>query len=152
LRVGNGEMERRIASTVHLAFLSSVGVFGLILWVARRNGAATLDTSGRNGTATGLMLFLGIAEVAWAGWFGRRVLLRRSGDALARVRSCFFLRFAAAEAVGVFGLMAGFLGASAVTIGLFLAISVASLAAAAPSREAWQSALDTASGPAGPLP
>lgn len=140
----NVERERQIASTVHLAFLSSLGVFALIVWIARRNGAATLDTSGRNGTATGLMLFLGIAEVAWAGWFGRRLLLRRSGDALARVRSCFLLRFAAAEAVGVFGLMAGFLGASAVTIGLFLAIALAALAAAAPSREAWKSAVDVA--------
>ena len=140
----NAERERQIASTVHLAFLSSLGVFALILWIARRNGAATLDTSGRNGTPTGLMLFLGIAEVAWAGWFGRRLLLRRSGDALARVRSCFFLRFAAAEAVGAFGLMAGFLGASAVTIGLFLAVAAAALAAAAPSREAWRSALETA--------
>ena len=140
----NGEKERQIASTVHLAFLSSLGVFALIVWIARRNGAATLDTSGRNGTATGLMLFLGIAEVAWAGWFGRRLLLRRSGDALARVRSSFFLRFAAAEAVGVFGLMAGFLGASAVTIGLFLAIALAALTAAAPSREAWKSAVDLA--------
>ena len=140
----NGERDRQIVSTVHLAFLSSLGVFALILWIARRNGAATLDTSGRNGSTTGLMLFLGIAEVAWAGWFGRRLLLRRSGDAIARVRSCFFLRFAAAEAVGVFGLMAGFLGASAVTIGLFLAIAVAALAAAAPSREAWKSAVDAA--------
>ena len=144
MRVDNGERERQIVSTVHLAFLSSLGVFALILWIARRNGAATLDTSGRNGSTTGLMLFLGIAEVAWAGWFGRRLLLRRSGDAIARVRSCFFLRFAAAEAVGVFGLMAGFLGASAVTIGLFLAISGAALAAAAPSRDAWKSAVDTA--------
>lgn len=140
----NGERERRIAATIHLAFLSSLGVFALILWIARRNGVATLDTSGRNGTATGLMLFLGIAEVAWAGWFGRRLLLRRSGDVLARVRSCFFLRFAAAEAVGVFGLMAGFLGASPVTIGLFMAIAVAALAAATPSREAWKSAVDAA--------
>jgi hypothetical protein len=144
LRVESGERQRQIASTVQLAFVSSLGVFALILWIARRNGAATLDTSGRSGTATGLMLFLGIAEVAWAGWFGRRLLLRRPGDALARVRSCFFLRFAAAEAVGVFGLMAGFLGASAVTIALFMVISGASLAAAAPSRKAWKSAIDLA--------
>jgi len=98
------------------------------------------------------MLFLGIAEMGWAGWFGRRLLSRRSGDALPRVRLSFFLRFAAAEAVGVFGLMSGFLGASAPTIGLFLALSAAALVVAAPSREAWQTALETAGGTGGPLP
>ena len=152
MRVQNAERERRIASTVHLSFLSSIGVFALILWIARRGAAVTLDSAGRNATATGLMLFLGIAEVGWAGWFGRRLLVRGSGEALPRVRSCFYLRFAAAEAVAVFGLMAGLLGSPAVTIGLFLGVAAAALAAAAPSREAWQSALATAGGPAGPLP
>lgn len=148
----DSEKERQIVSTVHVSFLSSIGVFALVLWIARRGGAAPLDTAGRNGTATGLMLFLGIAEVAWAGWFARRLLSRSTDQPVARVRSCFFLRFAAAEAVGVFGLMSGFMGAGAITVGLFFAIAVAALVVAAPSREAWHSALDAASGPAGPLP
>jgi hypothetical protein len=142
--VSDNEKERQIVSTVHLAFLSSIGVYALVLWIARRSGAAPLDRSGRVGTIAGLMLGLGVAEVFWAGWFARRLLARRSGSALARVRSSFFLRFGAAEAVAVFGLMAGFLGASALTAALFYAVSAAALLLAAPSREAWRAALDAA--------
>jgi hypothetical protein len=84
---------------------------------------------------------IGVAQyvlVTW--WLGRR-LPGPSAGARHRVRSFFLIRFAAAEAIGIFGLIVGFLGARAVVAGALLAVSCLAMLAATPTREAWEAAV-----------
>lgn len=136
-----GENERRIASLVHAVFLASVGVFALVLWFARRGGGAPADPTGRAETLAFVLLLIAAAECLGADRLGRRRLRRGSADPISRVRVFFVVRFGAAEAAAVFGLMLGFLGGGAVAVGLLFGLSVAALLLAAPSREAWAEAL-----------
>ena len=140
------EKDRRLVGLVHVVFLASIGVYAVVLWIARRGGSAPLDPGGRAPALGIVLLALGAGEISWANWLGRRQLSRGSRDALSKVRSFFFLRFGAAEATAVFGLMLGFLGGSVAAVGLLFALSAAALVLAAPSRAAWNEAMALASG------
>ncbi|MGH9364062.1 MAG: hypothetical protein ACRD1B_02185 [Thermoanaerobaculia bacterium] len=144
--MNEGEKDRRLASLVHMAFLASIGVYLILIVVARRGGAAPTDPTGRTQTLAFCLLAIAAGEFSWASWLGRRHLTRGSGDAVSRVRSFFYLRFGAAEAAAIFGLMLGFLGGGAVAIGLLFALSAAALLAAAPSPGRWAAALSEAAG------
>ena len=141
-----GEKERNVVSLVHMAFLASVGVYIVVLWFARKNGGAPAAPIGKAETLAFLFLMIGGAECFGADWLGRRRLLRGSGDPVSRVRAFFLVRFAAAEAAAVFGLMLGFLGGGGFAVGLLFSLSVLALVLAAPSREAWSKAMSLAAG------
>ncbi len=140
------EKDRNVASLVHVVFLASIGVYAILVWVARHGGTAPPDVTGRSEALTVCFLAIGAGEYSWANWLGRRRLSRGSGAPLARVRSFFYLRFGAAAAPALFGLMLGFLGGGAVSVGLLFALSCGCLVAAAPSRRAWREALAEAEG------
>lgn len=137
----SAENQRNIASLVHIVFLASVGVFAVVLWFARRSGGAPADPTGRAEALAFLFLLIGAAECLGADRLGRRRLRRGLGDPVGRVRAFFLVRFGAAEAAAVFGLMLGFLGGSALAVGMLFALSVVALAVAAPSRQAWSEAM-----------
>lgn len=140
------EKDRNVASLVHVVFLASIGVYAVLLWIARRGGTAPPDTTGQSETLAFCFLAIGAGEYSWASWIGRRRLVSGSAAPPARVRSFFYLRFGAAEAPALFGLMLGFLGGGIVAVGLLFALSLACLTAAAPSRSAWNRALAEADG------
>lgn len=147
--MNGGEKDRQVAGLVHIVFLASIGVYAILLWAARRGGTAPPDPTGRGETLAFCFLAIGAGEYSWASWLGRRQLARGLSDPISRVRSFFYLRFGAAEAVALFGLMLGFLGGGAVAIGLLFCLSAACLMMAAPSRAAWAAALaETEGGPA----
>ncbi len=140
------EKDRNVASLVHVVFLASIGVYAALIWVARRGGAAPSDPTGRSEALAVCFLALGAGEYSWANWLGRRRLQRGSGAPASRVRSFFYLRFGAAEAPALFGLMLGFSGGGLVGVSLLFALSCGCLFAAVPSRRAWQEALAEAEG------
>ena len=94
-----------------------------------------------------ILAAIGVAQFAGAWWVGRRLLRSPRGGAERRVRAFFLLRGAAAEAIGLFGLLAGLLAAPiAQTITLF-ALSLIALLASAPTRPAWEEAVRLSKSP-----
>ena len=150
--MNESEKDRNVASLVHVVFLASVGVYAVLVWVARSGGTAPRDPAGRTEALAFCFLAIGIGENAWVSWLGRRRLARASGTPEARVRSFFYLRFGAAQAPALFGLMLGFSGGSFLAAGLLFAMSLAYLVAAAPSRGAWGQARAEAAGTGGTAP
>src|SRR6185295_19806596 len=91
--------------------LAAVPLYLAILWFFRRDPG--LARGGMKPGLTWVLLAVGAAEFLAASVFGQR-LLRSAGPgsgAPERVRRYFLIRFAAAEAIAVFGLFAGFGGA-----------------------------------------
>jgi hypothetical protein len=89
-----------------------------------------------------VLLAVGAAEWAAATLLGRG-LLRSAGPgagAADRVRRYFLFRFAAAEAIAVFGLLAGFTGARFPEAALLFCASALALLASTPTRPAWERA------------
>jgi hypothetical protein len=144
--MNGSEKDRSVASLVHVVFLASIGIYAILLGIARHGGTAPPDSTGRSETLAFCFLAIGAGEYSWASWLGRRQLARGSGAPAARVRSFFYLRFGAAEAPALFGLMLGFSGGGIVAVGLLFALSFACLVAAAPTRGAWGQALAEAKG------
>jgi hypothetical protein len=144
--MNGSEKDRNVASLVHVVFLASIGVYAILLWIARRGGTAPADPAGQSETLAFCFLAIGAGEYSWASWLGRRRLASGSGAPSSRVRSFFYLRFGAAQAPALFGLMLGFLGGGVLAVGLLFALSLVCLVAAAPTRGAWNEALAEASG------
>jgi F0F1-type ATP synthase membrane subunit c/vacuolar-type H+-ATPase subunit K len=132
------ESGRRIATVAHVAMLASIGLYAGLLWLAR---PAVLEGPGRPQLSS-ILLAVGLAEYAGATLLGRRLLSAAAGrpGAADRVRRYFLIRFAAADAIAIFGLVAGFKGAPAADSAILFAISAIALIAAAPTRRAWASA------------
>jgi F0F1-type ATP synthase membrane subunit c/vacuolar-type H+-ATPase subunit K len=118
--------------------LASIGLYAGLLWLAR---PAALEGPGRPQLSS-ILLAVGLAEYAGATFLGRRLLAAAAGrrGAADRVRRYFLIRFAAAEAIAIFGLVAGFKGAPATDSAILFAVSALALIAAAPTRRAWTSA------------
>ncbi|MEP7132414.1 MAG: hypothetical protein ABI914_04570 [Acidobacteriota bacterium] len=142
----NGDTDeggRRIVSVVHVAMVAAVPLYALILWLLR--GRAGL--SGAGGPRPQYILVLlavGAAEWGLASIVGR-ALLRSAGagkGAPERVRRYFLIRFAAAEAIAVFGLFAGFTGGTPRDVAILLGASLLALVASTPTRAAWASAFE----------
>ena len=116
------------------------------LWLGRGTiaSAAPPDPAQRS---FWILAAIGLAQFAGASWVGRRLLRSPRRGAGSRVRSYFLLRGAAAEALGLFGLLAGMLRAPvAQTITLF-ALSFLCLLVSAPIRPAWEQARRVAESP-----
>lgn len=138
------ETDRRILTLVHAALIASVGVYAVILWLL----GASLRPPGpplRRAPEWAVALFA-VAQYVAVTAFSRRILVSPRRPAAERVRGCFLVRMAAAEAIGVFGLLLGFTGSGAGWVaGLFL-LSFLALGLSTPSREAWAGALRAAGG------
>ena len=83
------------------------------------------------------LLVFGIVQYAAVTSFSRGLLRRGRGGPRDRVRAHFLLRFAAAEAIGIFGLMLGLTGGRTLWAAALLAASLAALLLAAPTRRAY---------------
>ena len=88
-----------------------------------------------------------LAQLAFSFWFGNAILRSRRSPPASRLRRYFLMRGALAEAIGLYGLLAGTLRAPAgYTVGLF-AVAAIALALSAPTRAAWDEALRRAESP-----
>lgn len=136
------ETGRRIVSVVHLAMLAAVPLYALLLWFLRDNAALTARRPDRPNLVF-VLLAIGAAEWGAATLLGRH-LLRAAGPgagAAERVRRYFLVRFAAAEAIAVFGLFAGFTGTPLPGALLLFAASAFALLASTPTRSAYARAV-----------
>lgn len=138
------ENDRRIVTVLHIAMLSSVAVYALLLWFLR---GEIRQSAPRGAAPRGLewvFLAAGAAQYFLATAFGNKLLRARRGVPRQRVRSLFLIRFAAAEAIGIYGLILGFLGSPAGWVAALFAVSVVTLLLAAPTRAAYGEALTRA--------
>ena len=144
--ISASERARRIQTIVHTALFAGVGIYAVIL-LFLRSEISVVTSSRPPGTALFLALAaIGIVQYAAAAGIGRSFLRSRRAPATDRVRLSFLLRGAAAEAIALYGLVLGFLGAPAVHVGGLFALAVAALAACAPGKVAWEAALRQAEG------
>ena len=131
---------RRLAVLIHTALSASIGVYAVLLLFVRSETLGTPRPAPAPARLFVILAAVGAAQFGTATWAGRRLLRSRRAGAVERVRLYFLLRAAAAEAIGIFGLLAGFLGAPLThVVGLF-ALSAAAMLASAPSRLAWEEA------------
>ncbi|MFY9552373.1 MAG: hypothetical protein WAU32_14600 [Thermoanaerobaculia bacterium] len=140
------EHDRRVAALVHTALLASVGVYGVLLAFLRTELAPQDPQLTPVPPLFAVFSALGVAQFAGASIVGRKLLSSSRGGSLDRVRRYFLLRAAAAEAIALYGLILGFLGASLSRVLALFGISVAALLACAPGKEAWAEALRRAQG------
>ncbi len=137
------EPGRRIVSIVHLAMLAAVAIYAILLVLVRGNAALAAGPL-RRPNFVFLLFSIGAAQWGAATIIGRS-LLRRGGPgrgAAERVRRFFLVRFAAAEAIGVFGLVAGLTGESRSGAFLLLCAGALALLASSPTRTAYRRALE----------
>jgi hypothetical protein len=136
------ERTRRILLIVHLAFLVSVPVYGVVVWFARGVPGARVASVPAPAlrVAVPLLALLSLIEFFVINWYAQKMLDAPSRSdrprrpPLARVQSSFTLRFAAAEAIAIYGLVLGFLGCAAWQVALFFAGAMGGLASAAPAK------------------
>jgi F0F1-type ATP synthase membrane subunit c/vacuolar-type H+-ATPase subunit K len=145
--VDPSEHDRRIAALVHTALLASVGVYGVLLAFLRAELAPRHPQPATTTSLFALLSAVGVAQFAVASLVGRRLLTSSRGGALDRVRRYFLLRAGAAEAIALYGLILGFLGAPLAQVLALFGIGIAALLACAPAREAWNEALGRAKPP-----
>ena len=134
------EAGRRIVSVVHIAMLSAIPLYAAILWLLR--GQAGLSGASTRPRFALVLLAVGAAEWGLASVLGR-AMLRSAGPgagAFLRIRRYFLIRFAAAEAMAVFGLFAGFTGGTFRDVALLFSASALALLASTPTRAAYASA------------
>jgi hypothetical protein len=147
--VDPSEASRRQSVLLHTVLAASLGAYALLLLLLRGNlgagGAAPAAPSTQNFRP---LLLVAAAQLAFSVWLGGAILRSRSSPVLARLRRYFLMRGALAEAIGLYGLLAGVLRAPLLyTVGLFGLAAVA-LAASAPTRAAWDEAARKAESPA----
>jgi len=135
------EPDRRVLTLVHLGLFAALLVYGLILAVWQRDGE---PPPARLRMPEWTLLVFGILQYAAVTSFSRGLLRRGRGGPRDRVRAHFLLRFAAAEAIGVFGLMLGLTGGRILWAGGLLAASLAALLMAAPTLRAYGEAFAAA--------
>jgi F0F1-type ATP synthase membrane subunit c/vacuolar-type H+-ATPase subunit K len=132
------ENDRRIVSLVHLAFLAAIPIYALVVWFARREPLSGTPPAAR---FFWILAGIGLVQYLIVTWIGGRFLRAGRANARGRVRAYFLIRFAAAEAIAIYGLMLGFLGAPALRVAVLLALGMAAMATSRPSPGAWNEAL-----------
>jgi hypothetical protein len=141
------ERARRVQTIVHTALFAGVGIYAVLL-LFLRSEIAVVTSARPPGTALFLALAaIGAAQFGAAAVIGRTFLRSRRAPAVDRVRLYFLLRGAAAEAIALYGLVLGFLGAPPGHVGALFALSLVALAACMPGKPAWEAALRVAEGP-----
>lgn len=130
---------------VHAALIASIGVYAVLIWLLpagpRPSGAAPLRAP-----QWAVALFA-VTEYLAVAVFSRRILVRPGRPAAERSRGCFLVRMAAAEAIGVFGLLLGFVGSGEGWAASLLLLSLLALGLSTPSRDAWAGACRAAGSP-----
>jgi len=139
--VDPSEHDRRVAALVHTALLASVGVYGVLLALLRAGIAPQNPRPAPTTSLFAVFSALGVAQFAGVSLAGRKLLASPRSGALRRVRTFFIMRAAAAEAIALYGLILGFLGAPLSQVLALFGISIAALLACAPGKEAWDEAL-----------
>ncbi len=137
------ETGRRIVSVVHIAMLSAIPLYAILLWLLRGQAGFSGPASSRPRFAL-VLLAVGAAEWGLASLLGR-AMLRSAGPGagvVLRVRRYFLIRFAAAEAMAVFGLFAGFTGGTFRDVAFLMAASALALLASTPTRAAYAGAFE----------
>jgi F0F1-type ATP synthase membrane subunit c/vacuolar-type H+-ATPase subunit K len=119
--------------------LSAIPLYAGVLWL--------LAPAAGTGTSPGkslpwVLLAVGLGEYAAASVFGAGLLRAAGGrsGASERVRRFFLVRFAAAEAIALFGLVVGLKGAPPSRAAVLFGVSALVLIAAAPTRGSWEKA------------
>ncbi len=145
------ESGRRIVSIVHLAMIATLPLYIGILWIVAGH-APFLRMIQARPRLPETLLAIGGSEWLAATVVGRILLKAGRGrkGAAQRVRRFFLIRIAAAEAIAVFGLFAGFTGSAGREYALLFAASAFALIASTPTRSAWQRASSETA--AAPLP
>jgi hypothetical protein len=133
-----------VVTLVHLAMVAAVVVYGAM--VALLPPPAGGDARPR-APEWGVLAF-GLIQYSTVTAFARRLLRGGRGSAEERTQRYFLLRFAAAEAIGVFGLLLGLTAPGRVWPAVLLLASLFALAVAAPVRDAWRAAFAEACRPA----
>lgn len=141
------ELDRRTLTVLHVAMLSAVAVYALVLWALRGEIRGSAPGGAAQKGLEWAFLAIGAAQYFVATELGKKLLPSRRGEPRGRVRSYFLIRFAAAEAIGIFGLILGFLGASAGWVAALFGLSVVTLLLAAPTQAAYDDALTLAGQP-----
>jgi hypothetical protein len=135
------EHDRRVAALVHTALLACVGVYGVVLAFLRAEIAPQNPHPAPTTTLFAVFSAVGVAQFAGASLAGRKLLSSPRTGAVQRVRRYFLFRAAAAEAIALYGLILGFLGAPLSQVIALFGISIAALLACSPGKEAWEEAL-----------
>jgi hypothetical protein len=142
--VDPSENSRRQAVLVHTVLAASLGAYVLLLLVLRRNPGSVPTSPSRNLLP---LLWVALAQLAFSIWFGNAILRSRRSPPVVRLRRYFLMRGTLAEAIGLYGLLAGMLRApAAYPVGLF-AVAAFALALSAPTRAAWDEAMRRAESP-----
>lgn len=130
------ERGRGVVWVVHLAMLSAVPLYAGVLWLLSPAPAPGAQTAG---DLPWILLAVGAGEYGAASFLGARLLRAARGRSNAgqRVRRFFLVRFAAAEAIALFGLVLGLRGVPKSQCLVLFAASAAALVLAAPTRPAW---------------
>lgn len=136
-----------MAVILHTVMVASLGAYAVLLLFLRGPSGVTTGFEPSSPRVFPLLALFGIAQFGLASWVGRRILNSRRSAAEERVRRFFLIRGASAEAIGLYGLLAGLLRAPvAYVLALFVMAAIA-LAASAPTRSAWAEAMQTAQSP-----
>jgi hypothetical protein len=145
--VDSSESARRVSVLLHAVLFASLGVYVVILLILR---GSTRDSTSFRPAPPGLFPVLaavGAAQFVFASWAGRAILRSRRSPAGERVRRHFLLRGASAEAIGLYGLLAGLQRAPWEWTAAFFVMAAVALAVCAPTRGAWAQAVEAAQSP-----
>lgn len=132
---------------VHAALVASIGVYAVMLVFLRPGALRSENPTPPSPRLVFALAAVGLGQFAAVSWVGRTLLRSRRPDGAERVRLYFLLRASAAEAIGLFGLLAGLRGAPLVHSVALFTLSLAAMLIVAPSRAAWEQALRMAGSP-----
>jgi hypothetical protein len=140
------ENARRQSVLLHIVLAASLGAYGVILLIllGRTPNGRFPESSPSSPRVYPALVAVGAAQFGFATWAGRILLRSRRSAAAGRVRRYFLMRGASAEAIGIYGMLAGLLRAPLAYTVLLFALSGIALALCAPTREAWERAVRAA--------
>lgn len=136
-----------MAVILHTVLAASIGVYGALLLVMRHNLTAPPSRPVPSLKVVLLLVLAGAAQFGAVSWYGRAALRSTRFPPTDRVRRYFFLRGASAEAIAMYGLLAGWLRAPAACAAALFVMAAAALWSCAPTRAAWDEALRAAQSP-----
>ena len=143
----SSENSRRRAVLVHIALASSIGIYAVMLLFLGPGAVRSGNPETPSPRLFVALSAIGLGQFAAVSWVGRVLLRSRRAGGAERVRLYFLLRASAAEAIGLFGLLAGFRGSPWIQSVALFAMSLAAMLLSAPSRAAWERALRLAESP-----
>lgn len=138
------ETERRLSRKIHLALVAALAGYCFLFAQSRGRISSIPPDSVQRVDLFLPMVVLAVVQFAAISVIARKRLRSNLGQPGAGARLYFFLRAVSAEAIALFGLLIGFLGAPVLEVAALFALSLAAMLSSFPTREAWQNALRTA--------